>query len=456
MLSTLLLVLVLGVNFSPALAFAFTKQQMLVAGIQSSSTGTCTSRRYQTTMGASSKDSYQVPAEEVTSLASSFSVHISTPCPNNFVWELVPLPTITDEAEGNARSAGVGALALAALLESRLESSTEVAYALNCTLNASRDAIQINVSTTANNGSEYECDDQDFLLGILSRIIIQWAAVQSTDVSSEASGTKAIDVVFDIPGSKFGGKLSLVADELLGNNPINLFDGIIENASNLEMSEMVDSMGKKLGAIPRPLVHKLNLLHRGIGMVVCKGQHITQDMPHESLPDIYCHQRTDSKRVFPSLYDMFVGGVSTAGEDARLTASREVAEELGLARALGDPKGDALAGPLFQCTVCTSYNRCVVSMFTYQCMDDEIIKWQKEEVQWGDWVSYTDVETSAILSINRLKEKGAWPGSGQDTDNTPIEIDGASGFEGETWDYVPDGLLVWEAWTRWREEKRRK
>lgn len=86
-------------------------------------------------------------------------------------------------------------------------------------------------------------------------------------------------------------------------------------------------------------------------------------------------------------------------------------------------------------------------------MDDEIIKWQEEEVQWGDWVSYTDVETSAMLSINRLKEKGAWPGSGQDTDNTPIEIDGTSGFEGEAWDYVPDGLLVWEAWTRWREEK---
>ena len=445
MLSTLLLALLLGAHFSQALAFAVTKQAQ-VAGIQSSSTGTS---RHQTMMGASSKDSSQVPAEEVASLASSFSVHISTPRPNNFVWELVPLPTATNEAEGNTGSAGVGALALAAL-ESQSKSSTQVAYTLNCNLNTSRDeAIQIKVSITKN-GNNDECDDQDFLLGILSRILIQWAAVQSTDVAPEALGTKGVDIVFDIPGSKFGGNLSLVADELLGNNPIKLFDGIVEDGSKVEMSEMVDSKGNKLGVVPRPLVHKLNLLHRGIGMVVCKGQHITQDMLHESLPEIYCHQRTDSKRVFPSLYDMFVGGVSTAGEDARLTASREVAEELGLARALGDPNGDALAGPLFQCTVCTSYNRCVVSMFTYKCMDDEIIKWQEEEVQWGDWVSYTDVETSAILSINRLKEKGAWPGSGQDT---PIKVDGASGFEGEAWDYVPDGLLVWEAWTRWREEK---
>ena len=451
MLSTLLIVVVaVGAQLSPALAFAFTKQAK-IAGIRSSSIGP--SRRHQTMMGASPKDSSQVPAEEVTSLASSFSVRISTPRPNNFIWKLVPLPTATNEAEGNTSSAGVGALALAAL-ETHSDSSTEVAYALNCNLDASRDeAIQMKVSITSNNGCDDECDDQDFLLGILSRILIQWAAVQSTDVASKISDTKVIDVVFNIPGSKFGGNLSLVTDELLGNNPINLFDGIVENASKLEICEMVDSKGKKLGVVPRPLVHKLNLLHRGIGMVVCKGEHITQDMPHESLPDIYCHQRTDSKRVFPSLYDMFVGGVSTAGEDARLTASREVAEELGLARALGDPKGDALAGPLFQCTVCTSYNRCVVSMFTYQCIDDEIIMWQEEEVQWGDWVAYTDVEASAILSINRLKEKGAWPGSGLDTDNTPIEIDVTSGCEGEAWDYVPDGLLVWEAWARWREEK---
>jgi len=86
-------------------------------------------------------------------------------------------------------------------------------------------------------------------------------------------------------------------------------------------------------------------------------------------------------------------------------------------------------------------------------MDDEMIRWQEEEVQWGGWVSYRDVECSAILSINRLEERGEWPGSSIDTDNTTLEIDRASGFEGETWDYVPDGLLVWEAWVRWRKSK---
>lgn len=437
MLSTLLLV-ILGAIFSPALAFT---PQM--TGVQPSST----SGRCRTMTGVSMKDSsQQIIVEETKSLASSFLVHATSnkSRPNNFVWELIPLPVATNEDGG-----GVGALALAAL-GSQSDSSTEAAYTLSCNLDTSRDdAFEMKVSITSNDDS----DDQGLLLGVLSRILLQWAAAQSPELSLEASRTKRIDVMFDMPESKFGGNLSLVTNELLCNSPIALFNGIIEDASKVELSEMVDSNGEKLGVVPRPLVHKLNLLHRGIGMVVCKGQHITQDIPHESLPEVYCHQRTDSKRVFPSLYDMFVGGVSTAGEDARLTASREVAEELGLARALDDSEGNALAGPLFQCTVCTSYNRCVVSMFTYQCMDFETIKWQEEEVQWGDWVSYRDVEMSAILSINRLKEKGAWPGSGRDTDNTLIEINGASSFEGETWDYVPDGLLVWEAWATWREEK---
>jgi len=386
-----------------------------------------------------------------TSLASSFSIRASSSPwreQNNFVWELIPLPTTK---EGNG--AGVGTIALEAL-ESQPDSSTEAAYTLNCNLCASAsedDVVEMKVSTKSNNG---KVDDEHiFLLGILARIFIQWTAALSPELSTEGSDTKRIDVSLHLPGPPTSGcDLSLEANDLLGNEPIALFHGVIDDVSSLEMSEMVNSMGDKLGAVPRPLVHKLNLLHRGIGMIVCKGEHITRDMPDETLPEIYCHQRTDSKRVFASLYDMFVGGVSTAGEDARLTASREVAEELGLARALDDPRGDALAGPLFQCTVCTSYNRCVVSMFTYKCMDHEIIKWQEEEVQWGDWVPYRDVESSAILSINRLKERGDWPGSGKDTDNELIVIDQASGFEGETWCYVPDGLLVWEAWARWREE----
>ena len=39
--------------------------------------------------------------------------------------------------------------------------------------------------------------------------------------------------------------------------------------------------------------------------------------------------------------------------------------------------------PGVKCTLCTSYNRCVVTVFTYKCdMAVDEIKWQEEEVSW--------------------------------------------------------------------------
>ena len=67
---------------------------------------------------------------------------------------------------------------------------------------------------------------------------------------------------------------------------------------------------------------------------------------------------------------MFVGGVSGAGENSTVTAAREVAEELGLKRGLPED-GGSLSYPLFQCAICTSYNRCIVTVFTYQCNSKE-------------------------------------------------------------------------------------
>ena len=180
-----------------------------------------------------------------------------------------------------------------------------------------------------------------------------------------------------------------------------------------------------------------------------------------SIPEIYVHQRTSTKRVFPSLYDMFVGGVSTSGEGSKLTAAREVGEELGLTRALNilleEDEGttketNPLSDKLFQCTICTSYNRCLVSMFTYTCDTTlESITWQEEEVAWGEYVPYDIVKVAADMSIARLAEKGDWPGglgSGnvKHTEDVKLLHDKCD-EEWENWDFVPDGLLVWQAWT---------
>uniref|UniRef100_A0A7S2NR84 Nudix hydrolase domain-containing protein n=1 Tax=Leptocylindrus danicus TaxID=163516 RepID=A0A7S2NR84_9STRA len=236
--------------------------------------------------------------------------------------------------------------------------------------------------------------------------------------------------------------------EVLSNEQLSDANLLFADVSKKsELVEMVDSVGNPLGIIPRDLVHKLNLLHRGIGIVVAKDCHIVQGTSTE-LPDVYVHQRTSTKRIFPSLYDMFVGGVSEAGEEAMVTASREVAEELGLQRGLDG----ALSEPLFKCVICTSYNRCIVTVFTYRCnAKEEILKWQEEEVAWGDYVSYPIIEAAAQLSIERLIEGGKWPGK-QQGPLGPLQLEYNDG-EWKTWDFVPDGLLVWEAWKEWLTHK---
>ena len=123
--------------------------------------------------------------------------------------------------------------------------------------------------------------------------------------------------------------------------------------------------------LPRKTIHDLNLLHPGVGLTVTS--------PCSS--SLYCHRRSSKKRVFPSMFDMLIGGVSSSGEDPHTTAAREVGEELGLTRAEG------LSGPLFTAGVCTGYNRCVVTCFNYQVdLEVESITHQDSEVGWGGWV----------------------------------------------------------------------
>ena len=149
---------------------------------------------------------------------------------------------------------------------------------------------------------------------------------------------------------------------------------------------MVTQTGEILGRVPRKLVHRFNLLHRGIGLFVTKDVPITTGKEGlSSQPHLYCHQRTSTKRIFPSLFDMFVGGVAAAGETSRTTAMREVAEELGLNNPSSMSKDKILT-----CVVCTSYNRCVVDVFTY-CMDTVREKhilqkyWDSGNPPWKKW-----------------------------------------------------------------------
>jgi len=365
------------------------------------------------------------------SLASSYviSMEDDDASKDSFIWRCCP---ISDEVVADHRlDEGIGERAIGAM-KAKLDPAERGGFKLKCTILDEGPLVEMETDTGRDNGA---------LIAVLSRVMAQSAFKELSDLEN---------IKITVPSADDPSLLITEfypAQELMSpSGYAPLFSSLLPpdvDLETMEMSDMVNGDGHPIGYIPRPLVHKFNLLHRGIGIVVCRDAHITNDQI--MLPEIYVHRRTDTKRIFPSLYDMFVGGVATAGESLKLTAAREVGEELGLTR-------PSLSDELFKCIVCTSYNRCVVTVYTYE-FDSGLdrISWQEEEVQWGDFVSYDVVEKSGALSIDRLRQKNQWPGRNGDALEVRIRtlMKENEGRQEDKWDYVPDGLLVWMAWIDW-------
>ncbi len=92
-----------------------------------------------------------------------------------------------------------------------------------------------------------------------------------------------------------------------------------EGLSADELLDIVDEDDRVTGQAPRGRVYRERLRHRCVFV-------LARD------PDgrIFVHRRTAEKLVFPSLHDMFVGGVVGAGEEYDEAALREAEEELGV------------------------------------------------------------------------------------------------------------------------------
>ncbi|MFD9035901.1 NUDIX domain-containing protein [Streptomyces sp. NPDC059567] len=86
-----------------------------------------------------------------------------------------------------------------------------------------------------------------------------------------------------------------------------------------EILDVVDEDDEVVGQAPRAEVYARGLIHRCAFIQVRDAQ-----------DRIFVHRRTPSKLVYPSLYDMFVGGVVGAGESYDEAALREAEEELGV------------------------------------------------------------------------------------------------------------------------------
>lgn len=86
-----------------------------------------------------------------------------------------------------------------------------------------------------------------------------------------------------------------------------------------ELVEVVDADGRPIAQVTRREMRARRLPHR-----------CTYVLVFDSAGRLFVHQRTATKDVFPSRWDMTIGGVLAVGEAFDAGARRELAEELGV------------------------------------------------------------------------------------------------------------------------------
>jgi isopentenyldiphosphate isomerase len=94
-----------------------------------------------------------------------------------------------------------------------------------------------------------------------------------------------------------------------------------------ELVDVIDEAGNTVGVVTRREMRERRLPHR-----------CTYVLVFNAFEELFIHLRTPTKDVFPSYWDVCIGGVLAAGESFEQGVRREILEELGI---------DAFAKPLF-------------------------------------------------------------------------------------------------------------
>lgn len=136
----------------------------------------------------------------------------------------------------------------------------------------------------------------------------------------------------------------------------------------MSAGELVDVLGED-GAVVRQAtrreVRQANLLHRSVYILVFNAH-----------GQLFVHQRTGTKDVYPGHWDVAVGGVLGAGEDPLTGARRELQEELGV-------QTDTLR-QLFTFRFQDQHLRVVGVVFS--CTWDGPVTLQASEIVGGEWL----------------------------------------------------------------------
>ncbi|MEV0207598.1 NUDIX domain-containing protein [Streptomyces sp. NPDC050788] len=140
-----------------------------------------------------------------------------------------------------------------------------------------------------------------------------------------------------------------------------------------EILDIVDENDQVVRQAPRGEAYAEGLRHRCV-FIEARDAH----------GRLFVHRRTPVKLVFPSHYDMFVGGVVGAGESYDEAALREAEEELGVT---GLPKPQFLFKFLYDNGAGHSWWSAV-----YEVRCELPVSPQAEEVAWHDFLPPAEVE----------------------------------------------------------------
>jgi len=117
--------------------------------------------------------------------------------------------------------------------------------------------------------------------------------------------------------------------------------------SSFEEALIVDKENNVTGSAPRYVMRRDGLIHRATYILV-----------FSSSGELFVHQRTYNKDIFPGYYDLCVGGVVVAGESYEESATRELEEEIGIRDIplkahfdfYGEYENQKVWGRVFSCT----------------------------------------------------------------------------------------------------------
>jgi isopentenyldiphosphate isomerase len=140
-----------------------------------------------------------------------------------------------------------------------------------------------------------------------------------------------------------------------------------------ELVDVIDAEGRTVATVTRHEVRARRLPHRCVYLLVFTRR-----------AELFIHLRTPAKDVYPSHWDVTVGGVLAAGESFDAGVRRELREELGIA---GEP--EALFP--FHYADATS----VAQGMVYRLIHDGPFQLQPEEIVRGEFVPLDEAAARA-------------------------------------------------------------